>query len=84
MYRLGNSGLFYAKPDRKKPSTLSGLKTNPVCTGEVETINKQSTENKRVNPDNVKPKKNEWVNPDEVQTIPSKKKDEWVNPDTLL
>ena len=67
IYRLSNSDLFYAKPDRKKPLTLVDLKTRPACYGEQETITTapaESTSVEPVAPPPPAPKKNEWVNPD--------------------
>lgn len=66
IYKLGNSGLFYAKPDRKKPLALVDLKSRPACYGEQETMTvapEKSTTVKPVAPAPA-PKKNEWVNPD--------------------
>jgi hypothetical protein len=64
MYKLSNSGLFYAIPDRKKPFTLVDLKAKPACYGDIDTMSVMPVEETTVKPVEAPPKKNEWVNPD--------------------
>ena len=66
IYKLANSGVFYAKPDRKKPLTLVDLKAQPACYGDVDTMSVAPAETTTVKPiaPAPAPKKNEWVNPD--------------------
>lgn len=66
IYKLSNSGLFYAKPDRKKPLTLVDLKVKPACYGDMDTMTVAPAESTTVKPveSAPAPKKNEWVNPD--------------------
>ena len=64
IYKLSNSNLFYAKPDRKKPLTLVDLKTTPACYGDIDTMTIAPAETAPVPPPPPAPGKNEWVNPD--------------------
>lgn len=77
IYELSNSGLFFAKPDRKNPLALVDLKTKPACYGDIDTMPVAPAESTTVKPVEPAPKKNEWVNPDTA----GPKKNEWINPD---
>ena len=66
LYKLSNSGVLYAKPDRKQPLTLVDLKTKPACYGDIDTMTVAPAESTTVKPAEAAPppQKNEWVNPD--------------------
>ena len=75
MYKLENSGLYFAKSGRNRPATLVDIKSTPVCSAALEIKLDKPASNEQ------------WVNPGEVPfkepDLPKKKNNEWVNPDDL-
>lgn len=97
MYKLASSNSFIARSDRNAPSLMLDILPVLACTSDLQPVSDTSAPDRPVQsappslppappPPQVRPKSNEWVNPDEVhQKRPSSRppNSEWVNPDNL-
>jgi len=79
LYKLRNSGMFYANAGRKKPSGLMDLKSNPVCMIGPDTTDKKHVGTEWVNPDAPQKPSSPPIASSAVSKKPVAK--EWVNPD---